>query len=139
MMTESAKIVWHMDRLAEHVNRRLKTADTFEWMLTRVYPDDAGFPVDVREALTKLKKLDYRYNQLWKQRNGVLRTDESGIDSNSVLKMHNYSASERKWVIRMWRKGDWAVRRDRDDGTEWTLRAFEEGKFRWRPASRQSG
>jgi hypothetical protein len=141
MMTESAKIVRHMDRLAMHVSRRLQTTDVFQWMTDGNFPEGNDLEVDVREALTKLKKLDFRYNQIWKRRNGILRTGTSGLDPGSVLSMSfgDCCDLERKWVLKMWRKGDWYVTRKDEDGTEWTLRAYDGGKFRWRRISRQSG
>lgn len=141
MMTESAKIVRHMDRLAMHVSRRLQTTDVFQWMFDGNFPENRDMDADVREALTKLQKLDFRYNQIWKRRNGTLRTDTSGMDPNSVLSMRfsDCCVLERKWVLKMWLKGDWYVIREEDDGTELTLLAHGERKLQWHRISRQSG
>lgn len=131
-MSESRKIVLHMNRLAEHVRRRLQTTDVYKWLLTGNWPNVDAYDADVREALTKLQRLEHRYDQLWRKRSGVLRT-VSVPDSQGGITIYEYCCDEeRKWVNRMWRKGDWAVYRKDKPGLTLRLEGFEGGRFRGR-------
>lgn len=137
-MTESLGIARHMDRLAQHVSKRLKTMDVWVWMYRGEYPDDRNFPADVREALAKLKKLEHRYDSLWRMRSGVLRTHPAPNSRLHEVYLTNCGARERTWVSHMWTRGDWSVVEKDDKGDLKLLVRFEDGKFQWKRIGRES-
>lgn len=131
-MTERAKIVRHLDRLANHVMRRLQTTGVFKWMRTGQYPDLTLFDADVREAVAKIRRLQHRYYLIWLRSNEEPKCGMAPFNKDTDLTIFDCCASELKWVVDMWRYGDWGLVRRDEKGQSWQLGAFEDGKIRWK-------